>query len=379
LRLIYDNHKEKRENIIQYKTTASFTNKQIIFTLQKSFETENHVLDFLQKSNDFKYELTVGAPLKSIKNPPKPFTTSRLLQTVTNLLHMSPKQIMEICQILYQNGYITYMRTESAHYSETFLQSAYQYIIKQFEKSEYIGDFTNIENKNNLNTHEAIRVTNLYTHYIKSTDDTNSNKIQEIYKIIWNNTIESCMASSQYMNHTLTITAPENNLYESSLEVPIFLGWKIVNTKNNNKNILGETENSLLFYLKSIKDKTNIPYNWIESTIQVSNRNTHYTEGSLIQKLESYGIGRPSTFAGIVDTIIQRGYVKRKDVEGTTIQCNEFRLNQQGTIEKTTQQRIFGNEKNKLVIDITGLKTLEFLLQYFEPLFSYDYTKKMET
>jgi len=120
-----------------------------------------------------------------------------------------------------------------------------------------------------------------------------------------------------------------------------------------------------------------IQYQNIDSTVVVRNKHQHYTEASLINKLEDLGIGRPSTFASIVDTIIERGYVKKTNLEGTITKCTEFKLTEK-VIEKTIKEKTFGNEKNKLVIQPTGVLTIDFLIQNFENLFSYDYTKNME-
>jgi DNA topoisomerase-1 len=120
-----------------------------------------------------------------------------------------------------------------------------------------------------------------------------------------------------------------------------------------------------------------VSYNYIESTVVVRNKHQHYTEASLIHKLEELGIGRPSTFASIVETIQDRGYVKRVDIEGETKKCIEYRL-EENLIKKIEKDKTFGNEKNKLVIQSVGIVTIEFLLQHFQKLFEYEYTKTME-
>jgi DNA topoisomerase-1 len=109
----------------------------------------------------------------------------------------------------------------------------------------------------------------------------------------------------------------------------------------------------------------------------VKNRHSHYTEASLIHKLEELGIGRPSTFASIVDTIVDRGYVKKTNLEGEKINCEEYKL-LDNVVHSSVKERIFGNEKNKLVIQSVGILTIEFLLKTFDKMFSYEYTKNME-
>jgi DNA topoisomerase-1 len=138
------------------------------------------------------------------------------------------------------------------------------------------------------------------------------------------------------------------------------------------------TGTAIEMYLKTFLQKGSpIPCISIESTVVVRNKHQHYTEASLINKLEELGIGRPSTFATLVETIIDRGYVKKTDIEGSPLKCTEYKLVGK-VLEESIRDRIFGAEKNKLVIQPTGILTIEFLLKTFEQLFSYEYTKNME-
>jgi DNA topoisomerase-1 len=147
---------------------------------------------------------------------------------------------------------------------------------------------------------------------------------------------------------------------------------------NNNNDTIINPESRLLF-LSALSAETmaNVPYSYIDSTVTMRNHTSHYTEASLIQKLEDLGIGRPSTFASLVDTIQTRGYVKHTDIKGTKMKCEEFVL-RDAVIESKISEKIFGQEKSKLAIQPIGRVTMEFLIQHFEQLFSYDYTKQME-
>jgi len=374
LRLVYDNEKEKEiGNGLErkYKTIGIFLEKRIEFELQYEFDTESQVIDFLEKSKSHKHQLSIGPPKDSIKSAPKPFHTSRLLQVASNVLHISPKETMSLCQILYQSGYITYMRTESSQYSKSFLDNAEKYILGEYKHESYVGDFNKLENKDASNPHEAIRVTNLETQDISDNDN---GRLVSMYKLIWRNTLESCMADAKYNVVKATISGALENLYEHIVEIPVFLGWKIITDKKNkdeNQNI----GKGLLLYLQSVKNPVN--YQTIDSIVVVRNKHQHYTEASLINKLEDLGIGRPSTFASIVETIQERGYVKKQNIEGITSKCCEFKLIGQ-SIEKMEKEKTFGNEKNKLVIQPTGILTVEFLIKNFEELFSYQYTENME-
>ena len=128
LRLIYDNENNSKELIKTYKINGIFTQKKIKFELEKHIENEDLLLEFLEKSKTHIYNLQVEPQKLSTSNPPRPFCTSKLLQTANSLLQMSPKETMNHCQQLYQNGFITYMRTENTQYSKDFVNKAKSYI-----------------------------------------------------------------------------------------------------------------------------------------------------------------------------------------------------------------------------------------------------------
>ena len=228
-------------------------------------------------------------------------------------------------------------------------------------------------NNDSKNPHEAIRVTNIEI----DTIEIEIPKAMSLYKLIWRNTVESCMSEAKYYNTPVTITAPNDLTYKHIIEVPFFLGFTKLIEESKTKTIEDQNVGSaLILYIQS-SPKKNISYNKIISTLSLHGKQSHYTEASLIKKLEDLGIGRPSTFAMIVHTIIERGYVKKTDIEGITIKTNEYTL-EKNIIQKVEKDKIFGNEKGKLVIQPIGTIVTEFLYSHFCSLFSYDYTKKME-
>jgi DNA topoisomerase-1 len=375
LRLVYDNEMKKRnldELEYKYKIVGQFSSRNIKFDLNHEFANETEAVAFLTKTREYKHKLSVGSPTDATRTPPKPFSTSRLLQTASNQLHLSPTDTMSICQQLYQTGYITYMRTESSQYSNIFLEQASKYITEQYGSATYIGDHSKLENKDVTNPHEAIRVTQLVNRSLPSEDK----RMVALYKLIWRNTLESCMSDAKMQITKIEISAPDEYKYLNSIETPIFMGWKIVNDKSSE--VTDQTADmGLIMYLKSISS-SQVNYTKIESSVVVHNKHHHYTEASLIQTLEELGIGRPSTFATIVDTIQERGYVKKTDIDGVKTECREHVLTEK-KIENITVERTFGNEKNKLVIEPIGILTVEFLTTYFDNLFAYEYTKTMES
>jgi DNA topoisomerase-1 len=379
LRLVYDNEQLIRdggEPETKYKTTGYFFAKQIPFVLNHDFIEKSKLCKFLESSKTFEHKLAIDSPKDSIRQPPRPFNTSNLLQHASNVLNMSPKETMNHCQTLYQAGYITYMRTDSTKYSADFLLKAKNYILEKWNSDEYLGDFSVIENRNNANPHEAIRVTHIETSFVSGIEP----RAMSLYKVIWKNTVESCMAAAKYKCTKVSISAPEKHSYTKIVEIPVFLGWKIVcgdEEKEIDVNGIQNSGQGLLLYFQTWNASSPIPFTKIESIVSITNKHSHYTESSLIKKLEDLGIGRPSTFAMIIDTIIERGYVKKTDLPGVNIKCEEFTL-RDNVLEKKQSEKTFGKEKNKLVIQPLGIVALEFLTEHFETLFNYDYTKNME-
>ena len=390
LRIIYDNQKEINEakEKEKYNTIGFFTNKNISFELtpQGKFETKDEVIEFLDGTAEFDHIYTCTKPEIKIKKCPEPFTTSRLQQTASNELHFSPKETMKVCQSLYEGGYITYMRTDSKKYSKEFVDSTKEYIVRIYEE-KYVNENIDIlinnrekninekksETQNNLiqEAHEAIRPTNIS---LKELPDNLDSKEKRMYKLIWENTLESCMTSATFYSITACILALNNLKFVCTSELINFPGWKIVSKKYINEI---NPDNKEYHYLQTIKQNQVIYYKKIKSNVTLTNIKSHYTEARLIQLLEEKGIGRPSTFAMLIDKIQERGYVKKEDIKGKQMICVDFEL-ENGEIFEIESKREFGNEKNKLVLQPLGLIVMEFLENNFNNLFDYGYTKQME-
>jgi DNA topoisomerase-1 len=391
LKLVYENQKEI-DNAVErrvYNVTGYFTNSNLPFDLNS--ECENDMIEFLDKSADFSHIYTCSQPTKIFKHPPEPFTTSRLQQVASNELHYSPKETMRICQLLYEGGYITYMRTDSKTYSEEFLNSASEYITKTYT-AEYVNSnlITKSRDKNIIEqpkkrgkkkekdneikdilrqeAHEAIRPTDIS---LQDLPEEIGTKERRMYKLIWSNTLESCMVAASFFSVTANISAPENLKYSYTSELIDFPGWKIVENKFTR-------DNKEYQYLQTIKKDSPIPYKKICAKVTIKGSKLHYTEAKLVQLLEEKGIGRPSTFSSLIDKIQERGYVKKEDIKGKEIVCRDLEL-ENGEIYEIENKREFGNEKGKLVIQPLGIIVMEFLDKHFNKLFNYEYTSLMES
>ena len=400
LRLIYDNEQDIKtaEERKVYNVTGYFTNANIAFDLNQNYDTEDKLIDFLEpvadldKGDNLIY--TCSQPVKVFKKGPQPFTTSRIQQVASNELHYSPKETMRVCQILYEAGYITYMRTDSQTYSGEFIESVKNHITRTYAHGEkYIGDHigsmvsgTEVLNENKKKktkkidkplpqeAHEAIRPTNISLFELPETfgsgNATFGSKERRMYNLIWTNTLESCMAPASFHSVTASIPVFDNTKFSFTSELIDFPGWKIVAKKYS-------TENKEYHYLQTIKQNSAIHYKKICAKVTIKGSKQHYTEARLVQLLEEKGIGRPSTFSSLVDKIQDRGYVKKEDIKGKEIVCKDFELENDEIFEIETK-REFGNEKSKLVIQPLGIIVMEFLDKHFNKLFEYDYTCLME-
>jgi len=374
LRIIYDNDidiKNKPGKIV-YVTNLKY--KELDFQLNNNFEKEKEVELFLKENIDFKHVLKVKNGKQDIqKKPPNPLTTSVLQQKASNELGFSPKRTMQTAQKLYEGGHITYMRTDSSKYSENFIKDCTKFIKKKYDKKYVSQNVSKLSNKTkkekdglSQDAHEAIRPTHIEKEILENMDVGQNN----LYKLIRNITLESCMINAVYKNVNTSITAPNSLLYKNNQEQVVEPGWKIVRGYK-------EINQYYIFLYSKLDKKLIVNYKSIQSVAHLKDKKCHLTEARLIQILETKGIGRPSTFSNIITKIQDREYVKKMDVSGKKITTNDFTLIKK-KIEKKEITKEFGNEKNKLVLQPTGKIVLEFLIKHFDSLFIYDYTKNME-
>ena len=407
LRLIYENHLEiqKAPGQLLYDTTGYFTNLNLKFDLNKQFSMKEDVQQFLEHCKTAKYSCSTSNPKKSIRKAPEPLTTSLLQQMASNDLHMSPKETMKYAQQLYEGGYITYMRTDSKKYSGEFVENVKTYIATNYgatylsQNIDALVDKREPTTTDNINkkelkepmvqeAHEAIRPVSINVKTIVLEDCTIelAAKAIKLYALIWARTIESCMASAQYNIITAKIQMEPQYKYDGSIcefayktEQVSFAGWQII------ENVSTVELSKEYQYFTVMKQNMLVVPKKIESKFNLLNLKSHFTEAKLVQLLEEKGIGRPSTFAALIDKIQEREYVKKQNLEGRQIECEDFLLVLNETknetkpdITTTKVKRVFGNETNKLVIQPLGIIVIEFLLDKFNTFFNYDYTREME-
>ena len=388
LRIVYDNQKEidASPGKMVYNIVGIFTKLNLQFTLTRQFDTPKITEEFLEESANHSHEYNLLPPKKVSKSPPIPFTTSLLQQKASSEMHYSPSETMSICQKLYENSYITYMRTDSKTYSAEFVDKVKKHITETWDDKYVHPDInrliiganvskTKVSKKADAGApppvkaqeaHEAIRPTKIE---VTSIPDSFNAREQKLYKLIWTNAMESCMSNANCSSLTATITAPNENEYRFTTELVEFPGWKIVDGY--------EKENPHYQYLQNIKKNSILQYNKIKATSTMIELKSHYTEAGLIKLLEERGIGRPSTFSSLIDKIQKRGYVMKDDVKGKKMKCIDFEL-LPDELQELQTEREFGGEKNKLVLQPLGKIVIEFLITHFTTLFEYDFTKRME-
>ena len=363
LKLLYDKEKliEQQTFETNYKVIGIFSNNLIEFKLSTYLNKEN-VIPFLDlcneiyknsNSNAFIVEKKTGKEVES--SPPSILITSTLQQRASQILNMSPKTTMKCAQLLYENGLITYMRTDTPSYSDTFITKINKFISIKYG-DEYIGNPSNKEG-----THEGIRITNLDIESVNFEPGVN-----RLYEFIYKQTLQSCMSKSKSIHTNYEIKVPMDLIMTYVSIQNKFYGFKII-TKDKSEKLNTDWGN----YLNYV---TSITFVKMLAKEQIKDIQLHYTEAQLINKLENQGIGRPSTYTSILESIEK--YVIKGKVETNKIQLNTYCLDIY-KISKTCEEKII-EENNKIKINELGCNVIDFCYKYFNDIFRYDYTTSME-
>jgi DNA topoisomerase-1 len=351
LRMIYEKDQliKNQSYITDYLIYGSFTSKNIEFKINTHF-TKEEIIPFLEKCKETKFTIKKGDAKQHTLKQPDILITSSLQQKANQSLGMSPQQIMRNAQTLYENGFITYMRTDCSYYSDEFIKKTNDYIKKEYGE-KYIGNIVLKEKK----AHEGIRITQ---HDIKKVDIEPS--VNRLYDFIYKYTLQTCMSPN------ITVQTPYVLNYDFTYlsTKTIFDGWKILNNK--------EPTEDYSLYLDNI---TNIKYNKITAEEKCVDQEYHYNESQLIKKLEKENIGRPSTYVSILESI-EKKYVNKGTIIGQNIKLTNYELHD-NTINVLEEEKQI-KEENKLSITELGIKVSEFCNQYFNSLFEYRFTERME-
>uniref|UniRef100_UPI00402A3C0A type I DNA topoisomerase n=1 Tax=Prevotella sp. TaxID=59823 RepID=UPI00402A3C0A len=380
VRLIVEREREIQAFVSEpyYRVSAVFTVPQaeghiaeVKAELDKRFATRDEAVAFLERCR--KAQFTVGSvskkPLKRMPAPP--FTTSTLQQEAARKLGYTVTQTMMVAQHLYENGRITYMRTDSVNLSKLAL-AASRDAITQLWGAEYSHTRNfHTHSKGAQEAHEAIRPTYISEQTIEGT-------VQErrLYDLIWKRTVASQMAESEIEKTVVTIDIDgQEEKFIADGEVVTFDGFlKVYHESTDDENQDNEGSNTLpaLSAGDLLERKT------ITSTEKYSQGPVRYTEASLVKKLEELGIGRPSTYAPTISTIQQREYVVKGDKAGEERQYVTDTRSANRIVSKTRTE-VAGKEKGKLLPTDIGTVVNDFLMEHFPEIMDYNFTARVES
>jgi DNA topoisomerase-1 len=351
------------EGSSQFRVTALFYHDKQEFKaeLKQRFDTEEDAKAFLENLKDASYSVQSVTKNPGTRNPGAPFTTSTLQQEANSKLGFGSKATMATAQKLYQEGKITYMRTDSVNLSGQAIAAATDYI-KRLYGPEYstVRKFKT-KNASAQEAHEAIRPTDI------SLETASNNEYdQKLYDLIRRRTLASQMSPAKLENTTVTITiSTRNEVFEAKGQVITFDGFL---------RVYGASKEEIL---PPIAEKDTLNASEITAREMFAKPPARYTEGSLVKKLEELGIGRPSTYATIIDTVQTRGYVEKGDGEGAPREVIVLSLID-GEVNREVVEEKTGSTKGKLIPTPAGELIASFLNNHFEQVVDYSFTAKVE-
>lgn len=374
VRLIVEREKEIRE----FKPKASFkldgiflnkTEQEIAAKLKKDFEKEEDAEKFLEQAKTTEFKVLNVETKPGTRSASAPFTTSTLQQEASSRLGYNVTNTMRLAQRLYEEGYITYMRTDSVNLSQEAIEGAKKQII-----SEYGSEYSSPRNYTTKSAsaqeaHEAIRPTDFG---MKSVADVQLNRL---YQLIYRRTLASQMANAKIEKTVIEIgNASLPHHFEAQGEVIIFDGflkaYGIVKTEDED-----EENNDKLLPKVSVGEVLN--YKTITATEKFTRPSARYTEAGLVRKLEELGIGRPSTYAPTIQTIQNREYVDKREIEPHTREVIKMSL-AKDKIKKVVLEEKFGGDKNKFLPTDIGEVVNDFLTDNFREILDYGFTARVE-
>jgi DNA topoisomerase-1 len=373
VRLIVEREREIQnfKAVATYSVVAEFTNeagKSFKAKLPKNFNTKKEAEDFLNKNLGSTYKVSDLETKPAKKSPTAPFTTSTLQQEAARKLYLPVGITMQLAQRLYEAGLITYMRTDSVNLSQEAMGAAQAEIIKSYGKEfSRPRTFAN-KSKGAQEAHEAIRPTDMSRHTVNIDRDQ-----ARLYDLIWKRTLASQMSDAELERTNVKIEANNHSeIFTASGEVLLFEGFLKVYLEGNDED--DEEQEGML---PAMKVNERLQNNSITATERYSRAAARYTEASLVKKLEELGIGRPSTYAPTISTIINRNYVEKGNLEGQERNYTQLTL-QSGKVDEKILKENTGSDKGKLVPTDIGTIVTDFLVKNFGNILDYNFTAKVE-
>ena len=338
--------------------------------LGNRFKTEAEVIAFLEKCKEatFTVESIQKKPVK--RTPAPPFTTSTLQQEAARKLGFSVSQTMMIAQHLYENGRITYMRTDSVNLSKLCLGASKGEIVKLYGEDYSKVRQYHTSAKGAQEAHEAIRPT-----YMEQMEIEGTAQEKRLYDLIWKRTIASQMADAEIEKTTVNIeVSGTDETFIAQGEVVKFDGFIKVYRESSDDD---DQQDEFGHILPPLKKGQVLSRRDIVATERFSPGPQRYTEASLVHKMDELGIGRPSTYAPTISTIQQREYVQKGDKKGEDRPYSLYQLKGK-QISQKTRKELIGSEKGKLIPTDIGIVVNDFLMENFNEIMDYNFTAKVE-
>ena len=390
---------EREDAILQFKTESSWAlsgvweHEGFTFsaTMDDELDDEESAVNYMENVVNTMGTVMTNHVRPWMQSAPEPLMTSTLQQQASALFHMNPKTTMMIAQKLYEAGHITYMRTDKAVIAEDAVT-----VIKEWIQANYGEEFVGqkklakigkkagdqgpkaqglkAQGPSTQEAHEAIRPTHIEVTAVEGEG-------ASLYRLIWQRTVQSCMAPAKGELRTIIISLDEFP-WTATWKRTLFPGWKAAGKVASLEDEKADDEDSEAIaweHAAQIQSWIGIKWQTMKAEPKETKAQGRFTEATLIRELEKHGIGRPSTFASLLATIQEKNYVETRDIPPSIKQITEHTLAfNQLPITTTTKPKKVGAEKQKLVPTELGRSVLHFLLQHFDDLFAYDFTGQLE-
>ena len=364
-----------RVNAIFAVINADGSANELKAELSTRFKTHDEVTSFLEKCKEAEFTISSISKKPLKRTPAPPFTTSTLQQEAAHKLGFTVSQTMMVAQHLYENGHITYMRTDSVNLSTLCQKASKEEIIKTWGAAYSKPRQYHTNSKGAQEAHEAIRPT-----YMNKTIIEGTSQEKRLYDLIWKRTAACQMADAEIEKTIVNISVSGcEESFVAQGEVIKFDGFMKVyrETANKQSDAYDDEEENSIKLLPDVSEGQPLQRREIIATERFSQGPSRYTEASLVHKLEELGIGRPSTYAPTISTIQQRDYVQKGDKQGVeriyTIDSLKGKK-----VTQRNREEIVGNEKGKLLPTDIGMVVNDFLMDYFPSIMDYNFTAKVE-
>ena len=356
--------------VAQFYRTDDQTKPPFKAELGTRFETKEQAEEFLRKSIGAAYTVTKVEEKPAKRYPAAPFTTSTLQQEAGRKLGMSVAQTMSVAQHLYEQGLITYMRTDSVNLSQQAIAQCKTEITSLFGEKYSAAHNYKTKTKGAQEAHEAIRPSYIDRMHIEGTPAE-----KRLYELIWKRTVASQMVPAEIDRTTIAIGVDGTQWqYGATGEVIRFDGFLRLYSESTDD----ETSESSEAALPKLVEGEKVTATQVTATERFTAPPARYNEASLVKKLEELGIGRPSTYAPTITTIINRGYVVKQNREEQRRAYTQLTLGAQGRITEKNLTESFGKEKNRLSPTDIGMVVNDYLESQFSQIMDYNFTANVE-